>query len=270
MKVAYMTNAWGAVLGSNAAMNNVNGAYYISTGDDRQAVSEIAQAGYEMIEIFDGNILAYEGREAEFQKILSDNKVTLLAVYCAANLIYDEILDEELYRIKKAAAFAKKFGATQIAVGGGATRYDGIREEDYKKLAAALDKVCDMAAELQMTAHFHPHMGSLVQSPEQIDKVMPYTKMNICPDTGHIVLGGGDPLKVTKKYADRISYIHLKDVTKDGMFCPLGTGVIDFEPIIKVIKDGRKDVLYAIECDGYSGDPKEAAEITYKYLEKNL
>jgi len=268
MKVAYMTNAWGAVMAHCAAANNVNGAFYVSTGADEDAISAIAKTGYESIEIFDGNLLAYEGREAEFQKLLSDNKVSLLAVYSAANFIYDEILPEEFFRIEKAARFAKKFGATQIVLGGGATRFDGIREDDYEKLASALDKAASMADSLGMTASFHPHMGSLVQSPRQIDKVMPLTRINLCPDTGHVALGGGDPAAIVKKYADRIKYIHLKDVTKDGMFCPLGMGTLDFQAIAAPLK-GR-NVLYAIECDGWSGDPAKGAQTTFEYLKSKL
>jgi inosose dehydratase len=267
MKVAYMTNAWGAVMAHCAAANNVNSAWYVSTGADSDAIAGIASAGYEQIEIFDGNLLAYEGREADFKKLLAGSKVSLLAVYCAANFIYDEVLPEELYKIQKAAAFAKQFGASQIALGGGATRSDGIKESDYQKLAAALDKVCDIAGGLGMTASYHPHMGSLVQSPEQLDKVMPHTRICLCPDTGHVVLGGGDPVAIVKKYKDRIKYIHLKDVTPSGMFCPLGTGSIDFPAIVNIL--GR-DVLYAIECDGWNGNPSEGAKITAGYLKSKL
>jgi inosose dehydratase len=270
MKVAYMTNGWGAVMAHCAAANTVNGASYVSTGADAGAIAAIASAGYEQIEIFDGNLLAYEGREKEFGELLSVNRVSLLAVYSAANFIYDEILPEELFRIKKAAAFAKNFGATQIALGGGATRYDGIKEGDYKKLASALDKVCDIADELGMTASYHPHMGSLVQSPEQLDKVIPYTRICLCPDTGHVVLGGGDPVAIVKKYTDRIKYIHLKDITKAGMFCPLGEGGIDFPSIVDILNKSNPDILYAVECDGWNGDPGRGAEITFNYLKTKL
>jgi inosose dehydratase len=270
MKVAYMTNAFGSVMAHCGAANNVNSAYYVSTGLDAAAISAIAAAGFEQIEIFDGNLLAYEtgGGEAAFKDILAKNKVSLLAVYCAANFIYSEILDEELFRIKKAAAFARKFGATEIALGGGATRFDGIKEGDYQKLATALDKTALIAADLGMRASYHPHLGSLVQTPEQLDKLMPLTKISLCPDTGHVAAGGGDPVAVVRKYADRIKYIHLKDIDKSGMFCPLGKGVIDFPTIIEALK-GR-NVLYAIECDAYSGDPGEAAKITFDYLKAKL
>jgi inosose dehydratase len=272
MKVGYSTNAWGTVLSHWGATNNVNSAYYYSSGCLEDAAAGIAAAGFDSIEIFDGNLLDFEGKEADFKKLLDKNKVKLVAVYVAANFIYDEILDEELFRIKKAAAFAKKFGASHLVLGGGATRYTGIKESDYKKLAAGLDKVVDLAGTLGMTASYHPHMGSLVQSPEQIDKVMPYTKINFCPDTAHIVAGAGGnakaPFEVIKKYADRIKYIHLKDITKDGMFCPLGVGVIDFKPIIDLIGKNDGKIYFTIECDGWKDSPAEGAKTTAAFLKK--
>ena len=45
-------------------------------------------------------------------------------------------------------------------------------------------------------------MGSLVESPVQLDKVMPHTRIRLCPDLAHVKKGGGDPLKVVKKYLD--------------------------------------------------------------------
>ncbi|MEA5002808.1 MAG: sugar phosphate isomerase/epimerase [Christensenella sp.] len=269
MKVTYSTNAWSPVMAHCAAANNVNGAYYMCPGSDEEAIAGIAAAGYDSIEMFDGNLLAYEGREDALRELLGKYGVELRAVYAACNFIYDEILPEEMYRLKKAAQFASRFGATQIALGGGATRYDGIKESDYAKLAEGLDRACEVADSLNMTASFHPHMGSLVESPEQLDKVMAKTRIKLCPDCGHVKLGGGDPLTVTKKYADRILYFHLKDVTKDGMFCPLGEGTIDFVPIIETLKSRGGEVLWAVECDGWSGDASEGAKITAEYL-KNL
>lgn len=266
MQVTYSTNAWGKVLAFWAAPNNVNGAYYMSTGEDKDAISGIAGAGYESVEIFDGNLLAYEGREKELRELLESNKIALKAVYSAANFIYDEILPEEMYRLEKVAAFAKKFGATEIALGGGATRFDGIQESDYVKLAKALDKVCDMAEGLEMTAHYHPHMGSLVESPLQLDKVMANTRIALCPDTGHVKLGGGDPIQVVQKYVERIKYIHLKDLTSQGIFCPLGLGILDLATVVRILKQNDEKVLFAVECDGWDGDPVEGAGITAEYL----
>lgn len=270
MKVTYSTNGWGPVLGHWAAPNNVNAAYYRCPGNLETAMADIAAAGYESVEIFDGDLLEYEGKEAELQGLLDKYHLTLKGVYAACNFIYDEILPEEMDRLKRAALFAKKFGATEIPLGGGAVRYDGIRESDYVKLGEALEKVRRMAEELGMRASFHPHMGSLVESPEQLEKVLKWTSIPLCPDCAHVKSGGGDPYEIVKRYIDRIYYIHLKDVTEDGMFCPLGVGTIDFDPIMKALKESSIDVDLAIECDGWSGDPKEGAATTAAYLKKYL
>lgn len=270
MKITYSTNAWGPVLGHWAAPNNVNAAYYRSDGDLKKALAEIAAAGYESVEIFDGDLLEFEGREDELRALLAENHLELKGVYAACNFIYDEILPDEMDRLKRAALFAKKFGATEIALGGGAVRYSGIRESDYVKLGEALEQVCDMADEIEMRASYHPHMGSLVESPEQLEKVMKWTRIALCPDCAHVKAGGGNPLEIVKKYLDRIYYIHLKDITEDGMFCPLGVGTIDFDPIMKTLADSKIDVEYAVECDGWSGDAGEGARITAEYLKKYL
>ncbi|GAA3315043.1 hypothetical protein GCM10020331_009080 [Ectobacillus funiculus] len=76
----------------------------------------------------------------------------------------------------------------------------GFLESDYAALGAALDRVVDIANKYGLVASYHPHLGTNVQAPEQLDKLMPLTKkINLCPDTAHIEAGGGDPVEVIKK-----------------------------------------------------------------------
>jgi len=98
---------------------------------------------------------------------------------------------------------------------------------------------------------------------------MPLTKINLCPDCGHIAAGGGDPVEVVKKYKDRIQYLHLKDY-KDGGFYPLGMGNIDFKQIISILSNNAVKVDYTVEADGYAGSPEEAAKVSYEYLSEIL
>ena len=268
MNVAYTTNSWGTVYGSPAAMNNINGAYYLASSQLTEVIPQIGKAGFDSVEIFDGNLLEYEGKKSELENLLKSSGTTLMGSYVAGNFIYDEILPEELFRIEKAASFAATLGAKFLTVGGGATRYNGRKESDYAKMGAALDKVCEICDRLGIVAAYHPHMGSLVQSAEEIDKLMSHTLMPLCPDIAHIALAGSDPVAVVKKYTNRIPLVHLKDLTKEGMFCPLGMGIIDIPGVIAALKDVSPQ--YAVECDGYSGDPYEGAVHTYKYLEQAL
>ena len=264
MKVGYMTNAWGAVVGHPAGVTSIKDLYYLSTGDDEQAIKAISEAGYEYIEIFDGNIMAYEDNKQQFSDMLKKYGVELFAVYTGADFIFDDVYPEEKYKMEKAAKLAKEFGAKHLAIGGGAIPSVGAVDSDYQKLAKRLDETMEMAEALGLTASYHPHLGTCVQTPEELDKLMPLTKVNLCPDCGHIAAGGGDAVETVRKYQDRIKYLHLKDF-KDGGFYPLGMGDIDFKKIIGIL--AGKDVDYTVEADGYSGTPEEAAKVSYEYLE---
>ncbi len=264
MKVGYMTNAWGAVVGHPGGVTSIKDLFYLSTGDDEQAIKAISEAGFEYIEIFDGNLTAYEADRQKFTGILKKYGVELFAVYTGADFIYDEVLEEEFSKMEQAAAMAKAYGAKHLCIGGGAVRSKGIKDADYGKLAKGLDKAMEMAAKYGLVASYHPHLGTCVQTTDQLDKLMPLTKISLCPDCGHIAAGGGDPVEVVRKYKDRIKYLHLKDY-KDGGFYPLGMGDIDFKEIIHILYG--KGVDYTVEADGYAGSPEEAAKISHKYLE---
>ncbi len=268
MDVTYSTNAWGKVTTHCCGANNVNYAYYMSTGEDEKAIKEIAGAGYGSIEMFDGNLLAYENDTEVLRELLARYNVTLKAVYSAANFIYDEILEEEYEKIMRTARIAEKLGARHLVLGGGAIRYKGIDDSDYGKLGKALDEISKKAEEAGLITSFHPHMGSLVETPWQLDKVMESSKVWLCPDCGHVALGGGDPLEVTKKYIERIKYFHLKGVTEEGIFCSLNKGRIDFKPILDLLKESGQKIELAVECDAGSETPDEDAKETWIYLKE--
>ncbi|WP_406677781.1 sugar phosphate isomerase/epimerase family protein [Moorella sp. ACPs] len=267
MKLGYQTNTWGGVIGHPAGVTSVKDAYYLANGSTEKAITEIAKVGFEGVEIFDGNLMQYETETENLNVILKKNNVKLVGVYSGANFIYKEILPEELNKIKAVARLASIFGAEHLVVGGGGIRTTGPQKEDYKLLAEGLDKVVKIAEEHNLIASYHPHLGTLCQSPEQLDILMQFTKINLCPDTAHLVAGGGDALAIVKKYIDRIKYIHLKDY-RDGVFLPLGEGQIDIKSIIKVLKDTRYEGWLIVELDAYD-IPKKGAEISYRYL-KNL
>lgn len=268
MNVTYSTNAWGKVTTHCCGANNVNYAYYMSTGENEKAIREIAGAGYESIEMFDGNLLVYEDDIDALLELLQKNSVTLKAVYSAANFIYDEILEEEYEKILRTARIAKEAGARHLVLGGGAIRYKGICDSDYTKLGKALDEISKRAEQAGLITSFHPHMGSLVESPGQLDKVMESSKVWLCPDCGHIVLGGGNPYDITERYIERIQYFHLKGVTKDGEFCGLNKGEIDFKPILGLLKKSERKIELAVECDAESKTPDEDAKETWLYLKE--
>lgn len=219
--------------------------------------------------MFDGNLVDYVGREGELRRLLDDAGVELVSVYTGGNYVYDDILPAELSRARKAADLAADFGATSLVVGGGAQRHDEIRPTDYEKLAAALDQISDIAAERGLAACYHPHLTTIVESPQQLEQLMQRSRIAFCPDTGHLAAGGGDPATLIRQYADRLQHVHLKDLRTDPFsFVPLGEGELDFADILQALEDVGYDGWAVVELDSYDGDPAVAARISKEHLDQ--
>jgi inosose dehydratase len=266
MRLGYQTNTWGGVVGHPAGVTSVKDLYYLANGSTEEALKDIATAGYSGFELFDGNLMQYADREEEFKALIEEYSLDFIGVYTGGNFIFSDILDEELIKIEGVAAFASKLGAKHLVVGGGAVRANGILESDYKDLGNALNSVVKIAEKYNLIPSYHPHLGTNVQSSDQLDKLMPLTTINLCPDTAHIEAGGGDPVAVIKKYVDRIKYVHLKDY-EDGEFLPLGEGHQKFDEMLRALEEVSYDGWITIELDSYH-DPKLGAEISKQYLNK--
>jgi inosose dehydratase len=271
MQLGYQTITWGGVVGQAQGVTSVKDLYYQTYGNTEKALEDIASVGFTGIEIFDGNLLEYEHKPEVFKGLLAKHNLTLVSVYTGANFIYDEILDDEFHKISKAIELAKQFGAINLIVGGGAQRASGILETDYVKLAKQLDRVSDLAAAAGLTACFHPHLSTIVEGPEQLEKIMSRSKIKFCPDTAHLAAGGGNPAELIRKYPDRVKHVHLKDYQPNPFaFLPLGKGSLDFVDIFKALKEINFQGWAVVELDGYNGDPKEAAAISMKFIQNHL
>lgn len=271
MQLGYHTITWGGVVGHPVGVTSIKDLFYQTNGSMETAVRDIAAAGYEGTEMFDGNLVEYADRPEELRGLLSESGVKLVSVYSGANFIFADVLPEELHRINRAAELAATFGAERLVVGGGARRVAGTTDEDYTLLARGLDQVTDIAESFGLTASYHPHLSTIVESPSELERLMDTTRIGFCPDTAHLAAGGGDPAAVIRKYPDRIRHVHLKDFRADPFqFLPLGEGDLDFPDIIRAVKESGYDSWLMVELDDYAGDPRAAAEISKKYLDKIL
>jgi inosose dehydratase len=269
VKLGYQTNTWGGVVGHPAGVTSIKDLFYLANGSTEQALADVAAAGYEGVELFDGNIVAYADDPSTLRRLLEQHELALVGVYSGANFIFDDVLEEELWRVDTAAALAAELGAEHLVVGGGAQRVSPATDEDYAKLGAGLDRVVAIAERHGLTPTFHPHMGTIVESPEQIRKVFSQTSIGFCPDTGHLILGGGDPVALFRELADRTPYVHLKDVTADGTFVPLGQGVLDLAGMVSALSDANYDGWIVVELDGWD-DPKAGAQHSHRVLTEAL
>lgn len=114
---------------------------------------------------------------------------------------------------------------------------------------------------------FHHHAGTAVETPDEIASLLEHTDIGICFDTGHALVGGGDPLDVARMCGGRIEHLHLKDVDPgllarlsagelslgqawaDGIFCPFGEGAVDFSAVLALPELAGFDGWTVLEQD---------------------
>jgi inosose dehydratase len=271
MRLGYHTITWGGVVGDPVGVTSVKDLFYRVNGPMDRAIAEIGSLGYEGVEMFDGNVADYATRPQELTTMLEDAGVELVSVYTGGNFIYDEILPEELHRVTRAAGLAQQFGAANLVVGGGARRVSGTQDEDYERLGAALDAVTDIAHAHGLAACYHPHLTTIVESPEELDRLMALTRIGFCPDTAHLAAGGGDPAALIRRYPERLRHVHLKDLRRDPLeFVPLGVGQIDFADVRDALVESGYDGWLVVELDSYDGDPRDAAAHSKTFLDRLL
>jgi inosose dehydratase len=117
-----------------------------------------------------------------------------------------------------------------------------LGDEEWSRLAGNLREVGELAAAHGLAMALHPHSGSVVETRDQIERILAETDVPVCLDTGHLAIGGADPVEFVRRHADRVAHVHLKDVdarlagevgagalslveaTRRGLFRPLGRG----------------------------------------------
>jgi inosose dehydratase len=264
-KLSCHTITWGGVVGHPVGVTSVKDLFYRANAPSDAALRDIADAGYAGVELFDGNLVEYGA--GPFKKLLDDTGLQLVAVYSGANFIFPDVLEEELWRISQGAALAAELGAEHLVVGGGARRTTGTTDADYTRLAEALDRVVSIADEHGLCPSYHPHLTTIVENGDQLEKVITRSRINFCPDTAHLVAAGSDPVELIRRYAGRIAYVHLKDFRADPFaFLPLGDGDVDFPAILDELRDAGYEDWLTVELDEYDGPAADAARQSREYL----
>jgi len=193
---------------------------------------------------------------------------------------------------KERIAFLKAVGATDIGLAelgravhqqpvGVLANKPVLDEVSWKKMVNGLNTLGEMAHDQDMRLCYHHHMGSVVQTQDEVDRLMADTDprfVHLLLDTGHLLWGGGDPLKAARDHADRICHVHLKDIRTDvmqrsiaegwsfldsvkaGVFTVPGDGDIDFPPILQALADNDFAGWLVVEAEQ---DPAKAHPLTY-------
>lgn len=157
-----------------------------------------------------------------------------------------------------------------LAAATGAEGYDSrptLDDAQWATLLANLDRLADAANDRGVLAVLHPHVGTMVETRSDVDRVLKGASIKLCLDTGHLLIGGIDPLALTRQVPDRIAHAHLKDVdtalaarvqageltyteaVRKGMYTPLGAGDVDIASIVTALRANGFDGWFVMEQD---------------------
>ncbi len=150
-----------------------------------------------------------------------------------------------------------------LAAATGRDGYDGrpaLSEKEWATLLANLDRVAAYVAGLGYQTALHPHVGTVVETAEEVERVLSGARVPLCLDTGHLMVGGADPLALARAATDRIAHVHLKDVDA-GLAARVRAGELAYtqavrEGIYRPLGDGDAgiaDIVAALEAAGYAG-----------------
>jgi inosose dehydratase len=149
-----------------------------------------------------------------------------------------------------------------------------LDDDGWDVLLRNLNRLSTLAAERGVQAVLHPHVGTMIETGEEVQRVLDGSSILLCLDTGHLLIGGTDPAELTRQVPDRIAHTHLKDVdnqiattvragkrtyteaVREGMYRPLGTGDVDIAAIVNHLQSNGYTGWFTLEQDTIlTGEP---------------
>ena len=183
----------------------------------------------------------------------------------------------------KVMVFAEGHGSTDGDPSAPLSRRPTLADDAWAPFCAKLNAMAAHLRRRDVRLAFHHHMGTVVQTESEIDRLMANTDddVGLLLDTGHLVFAGGDPVRVARRHGARIVHVHCKDVRPkiaaeviredrsflravlDGIFTVPSDGSIDFAAVLRELVRFGYDGWLVVEAEQ---DPAKAHPLTYARL----
>ncbi len=142
-----------------------------------------------------------------------------------------------------------------------------LDDAGWRRLGVHAAEIAALAAERGIIFALHPHVGTLIETADQVTRALAATDVGWCLDTGHLLIGGTDPAAFAREHGDRITHVHLKDVdeavaaelragrltllqaTRQGLFVPLGRGGAPVRAVLEALAAHGYDGWLVLEQD---------------------
>jgi len=263
-----------------------------------RVLSEMADLGLTATEMGPDGFLP--GDPDELERLLDHHGLELAAGFVPVVLHDEARWERDRREVSRQIATLGEAGASTVvlAASTGDESYEQaatLTDQQWAHLVGALKEAGNMAGEYGLTVSLHPHYGTAIEGPAEIHRLLETSDVGLCLDTGHVLVGGGDPVDLAESAAERVVHVHLKDVDADlasrvsggelgyrqavgfGLYRPLGEGNVDIAAVVSAL-DGvgyqgwfvlEQDTVLAEEPDPGEG-PMADAETSLRYLRRRV
>jgi inosose dehydratase len=272
------------------------GAFEITVGvlpnvpDAVTVLDAVSEASYEGIEL---GPPGYLGDRTTLRERLESRRLALVGGYIPIRFSEPDALDDDLRAMASTLDFFEAAAAPEarpvFADGGsparaarpGAAATDrtiGLDDAGWRRFANGVARAAEQARARGFEPTFHHHTATNVEAPWEIERMLELTDVGLLLDTGHLALGGGDPVQGLRDWHERIDHVHVKDYRRSilesviadaaGMeeawrrkvFCELGTGDVDLPAFFSKLKSSGYSGWLVVEQDLIPAADEDASE----------
>ena len=238
-------------------------------------IKRIAALGLQGIEPYAKQIEKHRSNPLALKEKFTAANITLIDVSNGAKNQSTNFIDPEETEktIEDHVAFARDFlqpfGCDLWKCNMGTRPVGGTTEDQLKTLADTLNEIGRQTIDMGIRLAPHPHIWGPVEREHEVRAMLELTDPDyvwFTPDTGHLCLGGMDPVQVMSDYLSRIAEVHLKDTyakyrgnnatptreqhTKASVYHNMGGGGVDFVAVMKLLRDQHYKGWVVLDMDG--------------------
>src|SRR5215208_2388726 len=226
-------------------------------------------------------------------RVMGEHGLHLVGGFVPVVLHRVEAREEGLASVERQAEFFAATGA-DVMILAADTEGEGYEENvelddaGWDELFEGLSIAEEIGVGHGLTVAVHPHFGTAIERPHHVRRFLEGCETGLCLDTGHLMVGGDDPVAVTELAADRVRIVHLKDVdrylaegvakgevgfedaVRQGVFRALGDGDVESERVIGLLEGSGYEGWYVLEQDIMLDDEPEEGKGPIEDVRKSL
>ena len=229
----------------------------------------------------------------EISEVLTRYDLNLVGGFVPVVLHEPELRERELALVERRARFFATAGADVLVLAaipsiGAFEQTAELDDGEWRELFESLKGVEEICARHGVSPVLHHHFGTIVERDDQLKRFLEGCDTGLCLDTGHLVIGGSDPVEVAELAGERVGHFHLKDVDREvarrvaarelsykegatqGMFRPLGDGDVDVAEVIRRVQASGYGGWYVLEQDTVVETEPEEGEGPVVNVRKSL